>query len=55
MGGGGQLFKIFEEKGLGVHQAKLGASRTFGMAKMKEQESILEYGFVHYVPTYTIY
>ena len=29
------LFQIFEEKGLGVHQAKLWASRAFGMAKMK--------------------
>ena len=40
VGGGGRrrerrLFKIFKEKGLGVHQAKLWASRAFGMAKMK--------------------
>ena len=40
VGGGGQrrargLFKIFEEKGLGVNQAKLWASRAIGTAKMK--------------------
>jgi len=28
-------FKFFEEKGLGVHQAKCWASQAFGMAKIK--------------------
>jgi len=40
MGGGGwrrarRWFEIFEEKGVGMHQAKLRASQTFELAKMK--------------------
>jgi len=31
----GWLVQLFEEKGLGEHQAKLWASRAFGMARMK--------------------